>query len=78
MERGSSGSHNLSRSKSQRRKNYTSYNCGKKGQVKKDCCYNKKIMKRALEATNSQGGVESTSNDGEILYGKAAISKVSK
>ncbi|KAF1891281.1 hypothetical protein Lal_00001424 [Lupinus albus] len=44
MERESSGSHNHSRSKSQRRKNLKCCNCGLRGYLKKDCWHNKKRL----------------------------------
>ncbi|KAJ0084768.1 hypothetical protein Patl1_29612 [Pistacia atlantica] len=68
MERGSSGSHNHGRSKSRSKKNVKCYHCGKKGHVKKDCWHHKKSTKKTPKATNSQGCVASTFDDGEILF----------
>ena len=73
MERGSSGSHGQSRSKSKgKRKNLKCYHCGMRGHLKKDCWHRKNVEKSS-EASTSQGCVASTSDDGEILYSEVAI-----
>ena len=65
MELSSSGSHNHGRSKSSSKKIFNYYQCGKKEHIKKDCWHYKKSAKKAPEATNSQGCVASTSDNGE-------------
>jgi hypothetical protein len=73
-ERGSSGSQDRGRSKSQRRKNFKCYSCGMRGHYKRECWNNKRNGEKTSEASTSQGCVASTSDDGEILYSGAAIS----
>jgi len=70
MERGSSRSQSIPNS--QQRKQFKCYNYGKKGNFKKDC-WNKKSIGKVPEGSSSQGCIASTSDDGEILYGKATI-----
>ncbi|RDX76653.1 hypothetical protein CR513_43330, partial [Mucuna pruriens] len=71
---GSSGNQNHGRSKSRRRKNLKCFNCGMRGQLKKDCWHNKKNGGKNFEASISQGCVVSTLDDGIILYSEVAFS----
>lgn len=64
-ERGPSGSHNHGKSKTGRKKKYRCYNCGRSGNLKKDCW--------SMNNSNPQGNVASTSEDGNALCCEAAI-----
>ena len=74
MERGSSGSQDHGRSKSQRKKNFKCCSCSMRGHYKRECWNNKRNGEKTSEASTSQGCVASTSDDGEILYSGATIS----
>ena len=70
MECGPSGSHNHGKSKSRNKKNIKYHYCGKKGHIKKECCYLQKNGK-GPGSSNTQENIASTSYDGEILYSEA-------
>ncbi|RDX71499.1 hypothetical protein CR513_49143, partial [Mucuna pruriens] len=50
------------------------YNCGMRGNLKKDCWHNRKVEGKNFEASTFQGYVASISNDGVILCSEATIS----
>jgi len=74
---GPTRSQNHGRLKSQRRKKLKCYSCGMRWDLK-ECWNNKKNKHKSSEASNSQGCVANTSDDGEIMeiYKQQLILKV--
>ncbi|GJR00051.1 gag-pol polyprotein [Tanacetum coccineum] len=70
MKLGSSGSHNHSKSKTGKKKNYKCFKCGEPGHFRKDC--------RGLNTSNPQRNVASTSEDGNALCCEAAVANEGK
>jgi len=73
MEHNSNMSQNPWRSKSWRKKKVKCHYCGKRGQIKRDCCNYKKSIEKTSKATTSQESVVITSDAGEILWADASI-----